>query len=97
MEAAARAELVAQGRQLKEQLSQLEAILDEAEAELQQEAQKLPNLTHPQVSSGTENAPSTSKFAGKRGSKAFDELWCYRVPKCMTFGPCSAEDSAQPC
>ena len=49
MEAAARAELVAQGRQLKEQLSQLEAILDEAEAELQQEAQKLPNLTHPQV------------------------------------------------
>ena len=67
MEAAARAELVAQGRQLKEQLSQLEAILDEAEAELQQEAQKLPNLTHPQVPNRTESAPSTPKFARKRG------------------------------
>ena len=69
MEAAARAELVAQGRQLKEQLSQLEAILDEAEAELQQEAQKLPNLTHPQVPNGAENAPSTSKDARMQGSK----------------------------
>ena len=59
MEAAARAELVAQGRQLKEQLSQLEAILDEAEAELQQEAQKLPNLTHPQVPKSVDLAPSS--------------------------------------
>ena len=64
MEAAARAELVAQGRQLKEQLSQLEAILDEAEAELQQEAQKLPNLTHPQVPERTENAPLLPNLQG---------------------------------
>ena len=45
----ARAELVAQGKQLKEQLSQLETHLDAKEAELQQEAQRIPNLTHPQV------------------------------------------------
>ena len=62
MEAAVRAELVAQGRQLKEQLSQLEAILDEAEAELQHEAQKLPNLTHPEVLRCAEIAPSSSQF-----------------------------------
>ena len=49
METSAKAKLVAQGKQLKVQLGQLEVCLDDKEAELQQEAQKIPNLTHPQV------------------------------------------------
>ena len=49
LDSPARAQLVAQGKQLKEQLSLLEGLLHGKEAELQQEAQKLPNLTHPQV------------------------------------------------
>lgn len=49
LEVPAKAELIAQGKQLKEQLSQLESHLDAKEAELQQEAQRIPNLTHPQV------------------------------------------------
>ena len=49
LEASAREELVAQGKELKGQLSQLELRLDDAEAALQHEAQKIPNLTHPQV------------------------------------------------
>ena len=49
MEVSARTKLITQGKQLKEQLSQLELNLDDREAELQQEAQRLPNLTHPQV------------------------------------------------
>ena len=49
LEVSARAQLVAQGKQLKEQLSLLEVLLHGKEAELQREAQKLPNLTHPQV------------------------------------------------
>ena len=52
MEASARAGLIAQGKQLKEQLSHLESCLDDTEAELQREAQKIPNLTHPQVCAG---------------------------------------------
>ena len=52
MEASARAGLIAQGKQLKEKLSHLEACLDDTEAELQREAQKIPNLTHPQVCAG---------------------------------------------
>ncbi|CAK0784047.1 hypothetical protein CVIRNUC_007250 [Coccomyxa viridis] len=71
MEAAARAELVAQGRQLKEQLSQLEAILDEAEAELQQEAQKLPNLTHPQAPVGDEDQAVLLRSVGDRPAFSF--------------------------
>ena len=49
MDVSARTELITQGKQLKEQLSHLELDLDDKEAELQQEAQRLPNLTHPQV------------------------------------------------
>ena len=67
MEAAVRAELVAQGRQLKEQLSRLEAILDEAEAELQHEAQKLPNLTHPEVLESMKSSPYLLNFVREQG------------------------------
>ena len=49
VDVSARTELITQGKQLKEQLSHLELDLDDKEAELQQEAQRLPNLTHPQV------------------------------------------------
>ncbi len=49
VDASVRTELIIQGKQLKEQLSQLELDLDNKEADLQQEAQRLPNLTHPQV------------------------------------------------
>ena len=49
MEAEQRTELVAAGRALKERLAALETAVEAAEDALQREAQKLPNLTHPQV------------------------------------------------
>jgi len=49
MEAEARQKLVDQGKQLKEQLAGLEVELDSMEAALQQEGQKLPNSSHPDV------------------------------------------------
>ena len=49
MEAQHRAELVQAGRALKEQLTALEAEVEAAEAALQSEGQKLPNLSHPEV------------------------------------------------
>ena len=51
MEDEKRKELVDQGKQLKDQLAVVEENLDRLEAELQAEGQKLPNLTHPDVSS----------------------------------------------
>lgn len=50
MEAERRQVLVDQGKELKEKLAELEVDVDSLEAELQAEGQKLPNLTHPDVS-----------------------------------------------
>lgn len=50
MEAERRQELVAQGKELKEKLADLEAEVDTLESSLQIEGQKLPNFTHPDVS-----------------------------------------------
>ncbi len=49
LEAERRAELVRAGRTLKEQLALAEVQAQAAEDALQREAQKLPNLTHPQA------------------------------------------------
>lgn len=50
MEPESRQELVAQGKSLKERLATLDIELDAMESLLQVEGQKLPNLTHPDVS-----------------------------------------------
>ena len=83
MEAAVRAEVIAQGKQLKEQLSQLEAILDEAEVELQHEAQKLPNLTHPQVLASDKLKPPLSQV--HQDDRGAVDTWCCRVQGAFPF------------
>ena len=50
MEPERRQELVAQGKSLKDRLAKLEEEVVSLEVLLQQEGQKLPNLTHPKVS-----------------------------------------------
>lgn len=55
LEADVRAELVAAGKALKEQLAAVEAQLVAVEAQLQVEGQKLPNMTHPDVPPGGED------------------------------------------
>lgn len=50
MEAARRQELVAQGKELKGKLAELETEVDSLESLLQTEGQKLPNFAHPDVS-----------------------------------------------
>lgn len=45
-----------EGKSLKERLAVLEAQVQEAEDALQREGQKLPNLTHPDVSASS-NVP----------------------------------------
>ena len=50
MDAEERQELVAQGKEMKDRLALLDSELDTLESHLQMEGQKLPNLTHPEVS-----------------------------------------------
>ncbi|KAK9809278.1 hypothetical protein WJX73_000344 [Symbiochloris irregularis] len=52
MEQERRAELIEQGKALKEQVAELEARLSHVQAALQLEGQRLPNLTHPEVPRG---------------------------------------------
>jgi seryl-tRNA synthetase len=56
LEADARVALIDRGRALKEQLEGLEAALAGVEAALQREGQRLPNMTHPDVPHGGEEA-----------------------------------------
>lgn len=55
LDADVRAELVAAGKALKEQLAAVEAQLVVVEARLQVEGQRLPNMTHPDVPQGGED------------------------------------------
>ena len=48
-----RQKLVEQGKELKEKLSSVEVKLGSLEAALQEEGQKLPNSTHPDVNLST--------------------------------------------
>lgn len=83
LEEARRAELVAEGKALKEELATLEATLDELEVTLQREGQRLPNATHPGVPEGGEEnaallrevgAPREYGFAAKDHTALGDAL-----------------------
>ena len=65
---------MAAGKQLKEDLASLEVELNAAEDMLQLEAQKLPNLTHPDVPVGREEAARELKVVGS--------------PRCSLAAPC---------
>lgn len=62
---AERAALVAEGKALKEELAGLEAALDLKEVALQQEGQRLPNDTHPEVPEGGEEHAALLREVGK--------------------------------
>ena len=64
LEVADRERLVATGKQLKEDLVSLEAALEAAENLLQVEAQKLPNLTHPESPIGGEEVAGELQIIG---------------------------------
>lgn len=70
LDADARAALVDRGRQLKETLEGLEASLLSLEAALQREGQRLPNMTHPDVPHGDEDAATLLIEVGS--PRAFD-------------------------
>lgn len=65
MEQAQRDELIQKGQQLKETVAAHEAQLGRLENALQWEAQRLPNLTHPDVAvGGEEDAPVVQEVGG---------------------------------
>ena len=68
--AARRAELVEQGKALKEVIAGIEARLAVAEEELQREGQRVPNDTHPDVPVGGEEVASVRNVVGE--PRAFD-------------------------
>ena len=72
MEQEQREALIATGQQLKERLSGMEARLRDLEAALQAEAQRLPNMTHPDVAIGGEDAAVLLREVGTKPDFAFD-------------------------
>ena len=64
LEAEERSHLVAAGKALKDELASLEAALEAAENLLQVEAQKLPNLTHPDSPVGGEEVAAELRVVG---------------------------------
>ncbi|EIE20022.1 putative seryl-tRNA synthetase [Coccomyxa subellipsoidea C-169] len=61
-----RSELVDQGKALKARLAVLEAEVEMVEDALQREGQKLPNISHPDVPVGGEEAARVIKMVGSR-------------------------------
>ena len=72
MDESSRNELIEKGKSLKEQLERLEGSLNEMEALLQREGQKLPNLTHPDVPVGDEDDATLLNEVGSRPVFDFD-------------------------
>jgi seryl-tRNA synthetase len=63
LDLARREELIEQGKQLKEQVAELEGKLAVLSERLQQEGQRIPNMTHPSVPIGSEDVTSIRKEA----------------------------------
>ncbi|KAH9533677.1 hypothetical protein CY35_18G064900 [Sphagnum magellanicum] len=61
LDLAFRVELIEQGKQLKEQVAELEGNLAVLLERLQQEGQRIPNMTHPSVPIGSEDVASLRK------------------------------------
>lgn len=79
LEADARAELVEAGRQLKEAVAAAEARLGVLEEALQREGQRLPNLTHPDVPVGGEEAAAVLMEVGGVGGGWVAWWWSDRT------------------
>lgn len=65
-----RNELIEEGKRLKDVLAGLEAELTTLFEQLQREGQRIPNMTHPSVAVGSEDAATTRKMVG--GKRLFD-------------------------
>lgn len=65
-----RNELIEEGKRLKDVLAGLEAELTTLSEQLQREGQRIPNMTHPSVAVGSEDAAITRKMVG--GKRVFD-------------------------
>ncbi|KAI5061654.1 hypothetical protein GOP47_0024159 [Adiantum capillus-veneris] len=61
-----RQELVEEGKRLKDVLAGLEAELTVLSEQLQREGQKIPNMTHPSVGVGSEEAATVRKMVGSK-------------------------------
>ncbi|KAH8933462.1 hypothetical protein BDL97_18G031500 [Sphagnum fallax] len=66
LDLAFREELIDQGKQLKEQVAELEGKLAVLSERLQQEGQRIPNMTHPSVPIGSEDVASLRKEVGSQ-------------------------------
>lgn len=82
MEKEERDALIAKGQQLKERLADFEGRLRDLEGALQAEAQRLPNMTHPDVAVGGEDAAVLLREVGSK--PAFDfEVRPGRLPPAL--------------
>lgn len=59
------------GKRLKDVLAGLEAELATLSEQLQREGQKIPNMTHPSVAVGSEDAATVRKVVRKRFALRF--------------------------
>ena len=71
MEKEARDALIAEGKALKDELAELEVEQSALESELQTMAQRLPNMTHPDVPIGSEENTVTRATIGEQRSFTF--------------------------
>ncbi|KAH9533675.1 hypothetical protein CY35_18G064900 [Sphagnum magellanicum] len=71
LDLAFRVELIEQGKQLKEQVAELEGNLAVLLERLQQEGQRIPNMTHPSVPIGSEDVASLRKEVGSQQEFTF--------------------------
>jgi seryl-tRNA synthetase len=72
MEPEKRQELIQNGQELKDQLAVLEDSLRQLENAMQYEAQRLPNLTHPGVPLGGEDAAAVLQEVGSKPQLPFE-------------------------
>ncbi|KAJ8541353.1 hypothetical protein K7X08_002169 [Anisodus acutangulus] len=71
LEPSERQKLIEEGKNLKEELVTLEEDLLKLTDELQQEAQSIPNMTHPDVPLGGEDSSTVRKMVGKHAEFSF--------------------------
>ncbi|TMW98273.1 hypothetical protein EJD97_004280, partial [Solanum chilense] len=71
LESSERQKLIEEGKNLKEELVTLEEDLLKLTDELQQEAQSIPNMTHPDVPLGGEDSSTVRKMVGKPAEFSF--------------------------
>jgi seryl-tRNA synthetase len=90
--------LIEKGSQLKAALADYEERLRSLESALQVEAQRLPNLTHPDVAIGGEENAVVLREVGAPPQLGFEVCcfrsfcrfccarWCTQLPECATRG-----------